>query len=446
MKKIASPKINSKKAAILVTTMFLCTIVALSTVWLVSTLLDQQKTNRRRRELLTAYYAAQSGLSQVLHWGNFPIEYDNNTGTSAFFFRDLTTNTFPNLEAALPRNSGTSLTITSNKLRSFVSKYNLDISKIESIELIAPADSDPVPCVFKVRSVGSTPSGAKRSVFAYLNPNPLQDVDLQLGAGIISLAMGIQNGNGIAHWGESWSRSDFSLINKSQADNLDNTSREYDPFARYRTEARLLFNSTWKEGIGMDVVDVATARYPGRAPARGNYANGFEQFIPQGTLDWPDFLGSYQAFKDLARMHGRYYSTDSAGNIYRSGIKDKDHKVDFVIEFADADRESSPYDFVFIDTIDGNPPAANNSNIATISNSGTMAGMKGIYYICSNYRQGGSGNPADLHTAEKPILNSDGRVSFEMTTLRKVFLDGNYLHGWKYAVSGAAGCLWSPHF
>jgi hypothetical protein len=168
-----------------------------------------------------------------------------------------------------------------------------------------------------------------------------------------------------------------------------------------------------------------TAQFPGSLPASGNYENAFEQFIPAGTLVWPDFAGKYQVFKDFAQSHGRYYSTDASGNIYRDGIEDAAHLVVFNTEFGDADRVNSPYDLVFIDTIDGNLPAANGSNLATVSNSGTGVGMKGVFYICANYDQAGAGNPADLPTAEKPVgLDINGQFILQVTNLPKVFLDG----------------------
>lgn len=421
-------KNKGNKGSILVTAFLLSVIVAMSIIWMTTTLMDHQKINRRRREMNASYYAAQAGLAQVQQWGNYPAEYDGG-GSSGLFLRN-SDNTFPNLATALPKDSGNVITVSSSKLRTFTSKYNVKISKISSLQLIAPATSDPVSCLFKVRSVGEVSSGVKRSIFAYMNPSPIQDIPLQLGAGIISLAAAAQVGNGKAHWGESWSKQPFDFLSKSQCDNLDKTNSAYDPFAKYRTESRLIFGPTWKiynpskPSQGGDVHDVMTAQFPGSPPASGNYENAFEQFIAPGVLQWPDFAGKYADFKSLAKSHGRYYSTDPAGNIYRDGVEDSAHLVDFNTEFSEADRVNSPYDLVFIDTIDGNPPAVNGSNLATVSNSGTGIGMKGIFYICANYDQAGAGNPADLPTAEKPILNADGSITLQVTNLPKVFLDG----------------------
>jgi len=421
-------KNRGNKGSILVTTVLLSVIVAMSIIWMTTTLMDHQKLNRRRREINASYYAAQAGLAQVQQWGNFPAEYDGGV-----LFLRMPDNTFPNLAAALPINSGNVIkveTVYPSKLRTFTSKYNIKISKISSLELIAPATSDPVSCLFKVRSVGEASTGVKRSIFAYMNPSPIQDIPLQVGAGIISLAAGVQNGNGTAHWGESWSKQPFDFLSKSQCDNLDKTNSAYDPFAKYRTESRLIFGPTWKRynpakpQLGGDIYNEMTAQFPGSPPASGNFENAFEQFIPPGTLAWPDFAGKYADFKTLAKSHGRYYSTDAAGNIYRDGIEDAAHMIVFNTEFGDADRVNSPYDFVFIDTIDGNPPAVNGSNLATITNSGTGVGMKGIFYICANFDQAGAGKPYDLPTAEMPVLDINGQVILQVTNLPTVYLDG----------------------
>ncbi len=142
-----------------------------------------------------------------------------------------------------------------------------------------------------------------------------------------------------------------------------------------------------------------------------------DQFIPAGTLQFPDLLAAYNDFKVAAKQHGRYYGTDAAGNIYLDGIKDAAHLVDFNTEFGNSDRVNDPYDLLFIDTIDGTPPKADGSNLATISNSGTGVGMKGVFWIGANMLQKGAGNPANL-VAESPAAGHPTQ------TLAKVYLDG----------------------
>jgi hypothetical protein len=446
MFRIMSPKSGEKRGAVLPVTIILCVLAAMTTVWLIGTLVDQQRINNRRRDVAKAYFAAEAGVELVKHWGNFPEEFDNS-GVNGLFYRKAQDGTFPNLTATLAAaGPDQGYPIPEEKLAALTSKYNYEVSSIQSIVLLPPAADDPVACLFKVRSVGDTPSGRTRTVLAYLTATPFKHTDVKLAAGLISLGVAGQAGNGRVHWGESWSRGDFDMLTRPQSLYLSKADSDYDPFAKYRTEGNLLFPSSWNvfdpsrpKKIG-DVHTVETERFPGSlggVPAKttGNYVDSLEQLIPPGEIEWPDFLAKYNEFKALALSHGRYFGTDASGNIYRDGIEKVENIISFDAEFGDANRETSPYDIIFIDTVDGNPPAANGSNLATISNSGQNQGMKGIFYICANYAQGGSGKPAPLLNAEKPIMNLDGTVTYQLTTLPGPEANsfGVYLDGVMYA-------------
>lgn len=421
-------EIGKPRGSILAVTLFLCMLAAISSIWMVKTLFDHQKTNVRRRDINRAYFAAEAGIAQVLHWGNYPDDYDSG-GTSGLFYRDPNTGNFPNMATVLDAEG---YSLSSEKLGSFTSKYDYPVASVKEIVLIGPdAVEDPVDCLFKARSVGQTPSGTERTVLAYINANPLGTTEVILPAALVSMGTAGLGGNARTHWGDSWSKGDFNMLSKSQCNHLDSTSGQYDPWAKYRTEGQIMFPTTWKSGTGQDIYEETTRTYPGAEPASGNYANAFEQFLPSGTLEWPDFLVQYDTFKELAISHGRYYSTDAAGNIYRDGVEDADHLVDFVEEFESEDRASEPYDLVFIDTIDGNPPASDGSNLATVTSSGNTTGLKGVFYICANFSQTGVGTPPTLANAARP----DGMTE----NLTKIYLDGVLYTAGTVALGGNAG-------
>lgn len=431
-----------RRGVVLPVAIILCTIAAVSSLYLVYNLMDHQRLNQRRFDMGRAYFAAEAGVMLVKYWGNNnPNTYDPDSGeeglpgdSDSLFYRNLTTGGFPNLEAALGAGN---IVVDSAKLPTFTSKHGYEVSSIQSITLMPPdPGTDPTSCTFKVLSVGQTPSGVERSVLAYMDPNPLTDTDLALPAALMSLNDASQTGNGVVHWGEAWTKGDFDMIGASHVDHLDHTDSDYDPWAKYRSEGTINFPSTYKDGSGKDVFTTndtshANYHYPGLGAgaitgfddsitsggvASGDYGAAFEHHLPDGTLEWPDFRGQYQDFKTLAMEHGRYYSTDADGNIYRDGIEDADHLVDFVAEFEKEDRINSFYDLVFIDTVDGNPPAADNSNLADISSTGVVKGLKGVFYLCANFEVGGSGQPDDLTGVEKP----DGSTA----DLTAVYLDG----------------------
>jgi hypothetical protein len=404
-------------------------LMAIAALWASRTLLDHQKTNTRRRDINRAYYAAAGGVAQVLHWGNYPAEYDN-LGASGLFYRDPDTHDFPNLEAAMT--GGSEVVLSSDKYVKFVSKYNYDVSNIKKITLIPPdPDNDTVSCLFKVLSEGHTASGSDRNILAYIQPNPVEKIIIQIPAGLISMGDAALRGNPIIHWGETWAKGNLNMAEKSHASHLNNTSPDFDPWAKYRTEGQIIFPSTWKSGEGKDIYQELTRMHPGSSPASGHYADAFQQFIPTGTLQWPEFPSLYDVLKQFAIAHGRYYSTDASGNIYKDGIEDKAHMVDFTAEFEIADRANAPYDLAFIDTIDGNPPAADGSNLSTIKSSGQGTGLKGIYWIGANFQQSGSGMPHTLTGAEKP----DGST----TNLEGIYLDGILYTAGRLDLGGNAG-------
>lgn len=428
MRFIHFPSRSPERGSILFTTMILGGVAAVGAIWMISALNAHQKLNQRRQDLERAYFAAEAGVKQVINWGNHIEDYDTSTTANLFYHVDVgTSRTFPNIASALAAN--TTISLNPAKFAKLNSKYTNasfpaghPVAQVQSILLERAFATDPVKCMFKIHSVGITPSGVRREVLAYMNPNPLSTTEIVLPAGIISMASTGMGGNGKVHWGEAWSKDTFAMLNKSQVGYLDASTGSYDPWAKYRAEGILSFPNTWKSGIGNDIYQETTRRFPGQAPASGSFANGLEQLIPAGVLQWPDLASQYQNFKEQAMIHDRYYTTDAAGNIYHGSVKNAAHKVDFSTEFGEADRVNTPYDLVFIDTIDGTPPRTDGSNLASIVNSGTGVGMKGVFWIGANFTQTGAGNPASL-TCEKP----DGTTQ----AVGKVYLDGVlYSAGW----------------
>ncbi|MFC1601710.1 hypothetical protein ACFL34_05120 [Candidatus Sumerlaeota bacterium] len=410
---------NRQRGSILAVTLFLCVLASAAAGYLVLSLIDHQKTDIRRREMASSYFAAQAGIAQVMHWGNIPEDYDGG-GVDGLFYRDLDAEDnepeFPNLARQL---AGGEIVIPSGMLREFKSHYDYDgvVSYNSELRIVPPdAANDPAGTLFSVVSEGRTHRGAHRRIVSYMQPNPILSDDLALPAALISLADAAHGGNAKVHWGEAWSKSDFDMFSSSQAGTVDITSVKYDEWVKYRTEGNLLFDPTWKSGEGDDIFEEDIRQFPGAAPASGDYALAMEQLIPEGELQWPDLRGQYQTFKDMAKAHGRYYSTDAAGNVYRDGIEDAAHLVDFTEEFEKPNRDAEPYDLVFIDTINQQPPADDGSNLAFVECSGDTGGLKGVFWIGANLVQTGTGNPPGLVGAEKP----DGTTQ----DLAKVMLDG----------------------
>jgi hypothetical protein len=430
----------------------LVALAAVASVLMTRTLIDEQNLNKRRREVSKAHYMAEAGASMVVHWANYPSSYTPNP---TMFERDPDSGDFTLLEALLgitaevldalgnPLNLSSLLTpgsdpsagvyvVPDNMMESFTSSENHNMGRVKRIELLGPDASDPIACLFKIRSTGESPEGIENTVLYYAQPNPI--IKLPIPAPLISLGTAAAFGNARIHWGESWSRDNFSMLNNSQMDYLVSSNANYDPLARYRTEGQIDFPNNWQWGAGKDLFD-PTRVNPGESPASGNYEDAFEQHLPPGTLEWPDLAGQYETYRDIARSHGRYYSTDASGNIYQDGIEDADHLVDFLTEFGASSIDTAAYDLVFIDTIDGNPPAADGSNLATVSVSGSSAGVRGVFYACANFDASGVGSPPAL-----TVTNPNTSAS---QSLPQIFLDGVLYTAGTLSLSGNAGVFGS---
>lgn len=441
---------RNNRGAILATALTLVSLVAIGSLLMARSFLDHQRLNNRGRELSRAYYQAEAGVAQTLHWSNYPSDF---TYAPTLFERDPSaTNTdpfsakFPQIASAISGGSNGGFTITEDMMRymdvgDFYSENGDFIGIIEEIALLGKDNDPKLPDHdFRIRSVGFSSDGLRRTVVAHMKASLIiNNPNIALPAALISLDSASGGGNGRVNWGEAWSQSDFEMFNKSQMDYVDSTDVAYDPYAIYRTEGVFDFPPNWQWGNNKDLFD-PTADQPGSPPATGNYQDAFYQNVPAGTLEYPDFLSEYQTFKDMATAHGRYYSTDAAGNIYRDGVEPGDIGYDanvhlvgsFTDEFGVTDRDLMAYDNVFIDTIDGNPPDITGSNLSTINIAGTSEGMKGIYYINAHVRVSGVGNPPTLTTA----VDADGNPA---AGIEGIFLDGVLYTSGQIDMAGNAG-------
>lgn len=413
----------SRSGSILVISLTLLTLVSISSLLMARTLSDYQRLNTRRHQLRASYYAAEAGVAQVIHWGNIPQDFTPNTQ----LFRKIDdeaasqaitggiaqlsdfSELFPSLSAALV---GGKYTIPESLLADFTSEYGFEVSHVKELEILPPAAGDPIPCAFKIRSVGQSRLGSERQILAYVGVNPI--IGIRFPSAIQSFGLADMDSNFIVHWGEAWSKQNFDVLGKSAMDYVVPSDSNYDEWAKFRTEGQLEFPSSWQWGGGRDLVG-PNRDQPGAAPASGEYENAFFQNVPPGTLPWTDTTSFYQIFREMAIARGRYYSTDSSGNVYRDGIEDRDHEVNFMDEFSITDRDSAPYDMVFIDTIDGQPPAADGSNLATIRIQGMQSSLKGIYWIGAHLDITGVGAP--------PILAAEAPDE-TIHDLEKIFIDG----------------------
>lgn len=463
--------------------LFLVALASVSVLLMVQTMHDHQNMNDRRRELNRSYHAAEAGIDLVIHWGNIQEDYTDDPelfeyeqpetleafGTGLILATGSLEDRFVALHTLLSEGpleidtdalAGIETESDELQIGRFMSSYDAGMGRIKKIKLMLPDDPD-APAIpagstidpeMVVMSVGQSEKELEYTVTAWVDLAPF--IAIQLPAALVSFATAAAFGNAAIHWGEAWSKANFDMLNQSQVGYLSLADANHDPWAKYRTEAKIVFPNNWSwdssspwnaarlygtETGGISNLNPAAASGTANNPANqtpatgmrpglmptgtGNYRDAFYQDVPPNTLEWPEFASYYQEFKDYAISHGRYYTTDASGNILNA---DGDI-VDFIEEFqadvdgdgdvTSAEREEYPFDLVFIDTTDGNPPAVDGSNLATIDISGGSPGIKGLYYICANFDATGVGNPPALTNAEKPDLSDPGDID-------KIFLDG----------------------
>lgn len=391
----------SRRANVMMVAIIIAILGALISVWTARTLFDHGKLDLRKRELRRAFYAAEAGVQQVVGWANDPSTYP---GGSSFFTTDGNGN-FANISAALASGSHQ---FPEAYLAVLEDENDQEIARVVELYLDPPDAADPVSSLFKIRAVGESIRGVQRTVVMFANFNPVK-----LGgapAPLISHDTAGFGGNAVVHWGEVWSAGPVEVPNKSQT-----PTHSEDPWYKIKTEDMLVFPSNWQTSKWYGADD-ATAQQP-LADEGGKLENDYGEVMYQHQdLDLPIY--DYQTYKDYAIKRGRYYSTDASGDIYRYGIETDQYRIDsFNDEFSVGDLgDSAQPDFVFIDTIDGNPPADDGSNLATIQISGNSTQVKGLFYLAANLDMTGIGNPPALQNAEKPDLTVE--------TLSKIFMNG----------------------
>ncbi len=379
---------DKKRGSTIILSLVMFSILALSMVSFMAFQSTMTRTGMRQRDRLRAFYVAESGIHQVVHWFNRPETY---TPDPAKFNRFESTGSYMN-ENGESRFSSI-IVIPENMLPEFRDQEGQYIGKVVSLTLHPPEDEDPSPALCRIESVGEAITGVRRTVVMLVNRE--EPLSLSCPAAVISLDTSHWGGQFGIHWGEVWSKGDVHLPGISTP--FENALSE-DPWLAIRSENHLRMNSKkYADGTlngSPSPLDASAVNY--HQPWLDT--EPFNRLYQHDTIRWPIF--DYEIFKVSAQRRGRYYSTDSDGNIYRDGIEDKAHQTSsWDEEFAMSPDD--PYEFVFIDTIDGNPPADDGANLATIRIQGHDTHTKGVFYVAANIIIAGAGN-APAISAHRP--------------------------------------------
>jgi hypothetical protein len=386
---------NGRRGAALMLVIIMMFIVCLSIAWFLSYQKDLGKLGNRRREQMRAFYVADIGIQRIIHWFNYPEEYTPDT---VLFTRFIETGSYFD---ELNQSRFTSIvTVPEFLLPTVYDADNSYLGELTHLRLLPPDPlTDPVSCIVKVESIGIARSGPPKTIVAYLNN--IEGFDMGSGAAIISEEDGAWGGQFNTHWGEIWIKEDATLPN------MAHVSRAFrnDQWLRLITESHIIMNNgNYADGT----INGSVNPLPPSAP---NYYQPWltdmdlYKMYQHTDIDFPQY--DYYLYKEFAILKGRYYGTDALGNVYRNGIIDEEHMVaDIDAEIHSPDPENSPYEYIFIDTIDQQPPALDGSNMCTIRLCGSAGHSKGVLYIANNVYLGGSGDPPDVNNAIDPDDNT----------------------------------------
>lgn len=398
----------NRKGVALLTTIIMLSIASYLGMSLFKLTLAVQRIDEIRNDGIKAFYVAEAGVNEIVHFFNHPEDYTPSTNMFVF---DEYNNTFPNLVAYLNANS--ILTLDSSVYPSFNLDNNTLHGEVVELKITKPGNSAPSGTIGVIKSRGRTLRGVEKTIYVYITASsPL----ISPQAAIISKIDTYFNGNVRPHWGEVWSLgpTDLQNFNKSSLNLYVDTSDPGWTVARtnahfYRTSGG---HTYYMDGTkdGTDVLPNPILENPNENSAYASEYDG--RFLQNQNLIFPEY--DYDVYKTLALQRGEYYSTDASGNIYRNGVETIENRVNADTEFFGA-SPNGLLRLVFIDTIDGTPPAIDGSNLANISIQGNSPHFRGLIYFAANINTTGMGNSPNVS-----VLDPDGFSE----NLTKLWVDG----------------------
>jgi hypothetical protein len=395
---------------------------------------SQRRLTRMQIEREAVYYAAEAGIDQVIHLFNYPGDW---TSDAALFAKDSGSQSYFDSSGDNvfeSRLGGSALPLIGSGVNEDLIVFTngplngQERVRVSALTLTLPEAGDPADAIVVINSTARNPRGVERQLRAVIAAAPTFGGP-PIPAAVISHVDGGSNGQMNVHWGEAWTRADLEVNNMS---NITTTS---DPWTNFRTEDFFMksngkYATGYGGGGGFSDSPLVPADPNYNQPWLGydaDHTNVFQQwdftqqFADAGITGWDDLHLDYSTWKLAAQSRGNYYSTDSSGNIYRGSVQNPSTLVsDFGGEIDQSSAVSvdtgtpgsqtlpEPL-IIFVDTTDGNPPAADGSNHCDISITGGGGDFtRGLLYICGDFYSGGAGSPPQVWIQDPELIESGG--------------------------------------
>ena len=283
-----------------------------------------------------------------------------------------------------------------------------DLGVLTSLKIFAPAS---VGAICTVEATGATGSGIRRTVSVEIIPSPVPPTTapLQIGPG----------SNGpvpvLVHWGE------VRVMGNADFGSTLATVPIKNPSAGIRVQpyTALERQDPWIDFFvgGAIMNPIPACRYCTEPFLPDGYSN-LHQFQVMNRPGFGLDPWEYQSLKTFAKTWGVYFGTDREGYLYLDGILDLGHRrtPSQVLAFPPVGNDRG---FVFIDTIDQNPP--DGSNLATLDL--PVDYIEGLFSIQAHLtlRESGPGHSILIQT---PPLDGTKTGSQETVVLPNVQMKG----------------------
>ncbi|HEX9756859.1 MAG TPA: hypothetical protein VGB26_03555 [Nitrospiria bacterium] len=381
--------------------------------------MSEMVITRNYRHEAVVSYLAESGIQQVLLWFNQPETFFLNhhfnngyTGSPQLFFQKRwnisngTPTYFNNGKSQFtgtPQNPDLLISVPNddpflNDPGTGLFKDFSDLGKILQLKIYQPSGPEGL-CIVESRAEGK--SGFKKTIQVELTASPLIPLNASIQSGI-----GF-NGKGVpvwAHWGEVWVSGKGSLGTRLDQIPVLNpfaatSGASYsigpleDPWVQFRIEGSIQSPTP---------LECTSCPEPYLMSGHGNVHQDQGFYNPGFSLS----LWDYQTVKEFSKRFGRYYSTDSMGNLYLDGIQDAQNKNNPQAVFS-SQGPGDHQGLVFIDTIDQNPPTSTNQATLTVP----VDYSQGIFFVNGNVVLEKKGPGKTLSVSTPPLPQTGTPVS-----------------------------------
>lgn len=391
---------------------------------------------RNQRNEVEATYLGEAGIEAVLFWFNNPDKFteggnfrNNYTGKPGDFFKKRLVDKYgiptfvadgisqftgtpdkPDLEYGLPSN---------NDQLAYLFDSMRKIGMIKSIKVYSPKRQGGI-CT--VESIAKTNSGIIKKVIMELKGSPLPPMTAPLQSGREGISMVPVK----VHWGDIKILGDANLGDDLAMIPKKNQISIPDGLSYGMAERE----DGWLDiYAGTEVINPSPKECTGCTEPYLNLGHGNIHQLQAAAF--PLDRWSYNDLKTYAKDYGRYFSTDIDGNLYQDGIIDQAHRrsLDQVM------KSIYPGDsrgFVFVDTMDGNPPNLFNTPTLRIN----KGYSEGVFYINANLTIGNTEEGLSIDIKTPPWegkIDDETRIS---VTLRAINLNGAIYSTGSIAIDG----------